>query len=48
MGQQVEDKTITHILGYPRDGSHRELKIAQEKYWRGDIDQTELKNVWNL
>lgn len=35
--------TTTHILGYPRIGEKRELKFAQEKYWRGDIDQTELK-----
>ncbi|ELN6869041.1 5-methyltetrahydropteroyltriglutamate--homocysteine S-methyltransferase [Vibrio parahaemolyticus] len=37
--------TTTHILGYPRIGEKRELKFAQEKYWRGDIDQTELKKV---
>ncbi|PQJ66588.1 5-methyltetrahydropteroyltriglutamate--homocysteine S-methyltransferase [Photobacterium angustum] len=48
MSQQVEDKTITHILGYPRVGSHRELKFAQEKYWRGDIDQSALKEVGYL
>ena len=35
----------THILGYPRIGEKRELKFALEKYWRGEIDQTELKNV---
>lgn len=38
--------TTTHILGYPRIGEKRELKFAQEKYWRGDIDQTELKKSW--
>lgn len=37
--------TITHILGYPRIGEKRELKFAQEKYWRGEIDQNELKQV---
>ncbi|EGR2795653.1 5-methyltetrahydropteroyltriglutamate--homocysteine S-methyltransferase [Vibrio navarrensis] len=37
--------TTTHILGYPRIGEKRELKFAQEKYWRGEIDQTELKKV---
>ncbi|MBG0755126.1 5-methyltetrahydropteroyltriglutamate--homocysteine S-methyltransferase [Vibrio cidicii] len=37
--------TTTHILGYPRIGEKRELKFAQEKYWRGEIDQTELKQV---
>ncbi|SMY38144.1 5-methyltetrahydropteroyltriglutamate--homocysteine methyltransferase [Photobacterium malacitanum] len=38
-------KTVTHILGYPRIGSQRELKFAQERYWRGEIDQSQLKNV---
>ncbi len=37
--------TTTHILGYPRIGEKRELKFAQEKYWRGEIDQAELKKV---
>ncbi|PMH46624.1 5-methyltetrahydropteroyltriglutamate--homocysteine S-methyltransferase [Vibrio sp. 10N.286.49.B3] len=38
-------KTTTHILGYPRIGEKRELKFALEKYWRGDIDQAELKSI---
>ena len=37
--------TTTHILGYPRIGEKRELKFALEKYWRGEIDQAELKQV---
>ncbi|UYI46074.1 5-methyltetrahydropteroyltriglutamate--homocysteine S-methyltransferase [Vibrio natriegens] len=37
--------TITHILGYPRIGEKRELKFAQEKYWRGEIDQAQLLQV---
>lgn len=37
--------TTTHILGYPRIGEKREIKFAQEKYWRGEIDQNELKQV---
>ncbi|WEM43480.1 5-methyltetrahydropteroyltriglutamate--homocysteine S-methyltransferase [Photobacterium sp. DA100] len=41
-------KTTTHILGYPRIGSQRELKFAQEKYWRGDISQAELNEVGSL
>ena len=41
-------KTVTHILGYPRIGSQRELKFALEKYWRGEIDQKELKEVGSL
>ena len=35
----------THILGYPRIGEKRELKFALEKYWRGEIDQAQLKSV---
>ena len=37
--------TTTHILGYPRIGEKRELKFALEKYWRGEINQAELKKV---
>lgn len=37
--------TTTHILGYPRIGEKRELKFALEKYWRGEIDQKQLKQV---
>lgn len=29
----------THILGYPRIGAKRELKFAQESYWKGDSSQ---------
>lgn len=36
---------ITHNLGFPRIGGDRELKKAQEAYWRGDITQTELEQV---
>ncbi|QXP45014.1 5-methyltetrahydropteroyltriglutamate--homocysteine S-methyltransferase [Shewanella eurypsychrophilus] len=32
-------------LGFPRIGRQRELKFAQEKYWRGEISQAELKLV---
>ena len=32
-------------LGFPRIGRQRELKFAQEKYWRGEISQAELKQV---
>ena len=31
-----------HNLGFPRIGAKRELKFALEKYWRGDISQTEF------
>ncbi len=36
---------ITHNLGFPRIGADRELKKAQEAYWRGDITQVELENA---
>ncbi|MFP3595116.1 5-methyltetrahydropteroyltriglutamate--homocysteine S-methyltransferase [Chryseobacterium sp. SIMBA_029] len=32
----------THILGYPRIGSHRELKKACEQYWSGKTTLTDL------
>ncbi|MBC9944543.1 5-methyltetrahydropteroyltriglutamate--homocysteine S-methyltransferase [Leucobacter sp. cx-328] len=31
------------ILGYPRIGRERELKRAVESFWKGDIDQAELR-----
>jgi 5-methyltetrahydropteroyltriglutamate--homocysteine methyltransferase len=33
---------ITHNLGYPRIGAHRELKKACEQYWSGKSTQKEL------
>ncbi|MBL4828658.1 MAG: 5-methyltetrahydropteroyltriglutamate--homocysteine S-methyltransferase [Aliivibrio sp.] len=41
-------KTTTHILGYPRVGSQRELKFTLEKYWRGEIEKQELLEVGSL
>jgi 5-methyltetrahydropteroyltriglutamate--homocysteine methyltransferase len=35
----------THNLGYPRIGSHRELKKACEQYWAGKIPVEELVNT---
>ncbi|MDL1914298.1 MAG: 5-methyltetrahydropteroyltriglutamate--homocysteine S-methyltransferase [Bergeyella sp.] len=35
----------THILGYPRIGSERELKKASERYWSGKISRDELIEV---
>lgn len=35
----------THILGYPRIGSNRELKKACEQYWLGKITLDELLDV---
>jgi 5-methyltetrahydropteroyltriglutamate--homocysteine methyltransferase len=35
----------THILGFPRIGAQRELKFAQEAFWRGEIDEAQLQTV---
>lgn len=37
----------THLLGYPRIGSKRELKKACEQYWSGKITSDELLEVGN-
>ncbi|WP_075433643.1 5-methyltetrahydropteroyltriglutamate--homocysteine S-methyltransferase [Buchnera aphidicola] len=34
-----------HILGFPRIGLHRELKIAQEKYWSKKITLSDLLSI---
>ena len=35
----------TSIIGYPRIGSQRELKIAEEKYFKGEISLEELGKI---
>jgi len=35
----------THNLGFPRIGSHRQLKFALESYWKGTIDEAELQEL---
>ena len=35
----------THLLGFPRIGAHRELKFAQESFWRGESDEASLREV---
>ncbi len=35
----------THNLGFPRIGGDRELKKAQEAYWRGEIDLAQLEQI---
>lgn len=35
----------THNLGYPRIGSKRELKKANESYWKGDLTQEQLLKI---
>lgn len=34
--------TVSHTLGFPRIGLHRELKKAQDSYWAGNIKQQQL------
>lgn len=36
---------LAHVLGVPRIGPNRELKFAQEAFWRGDIDEGALRSV---
>ena len=33
----------THILGFPRIGAQRELKFAQEAFWRGEQSESTLR-----
>jgi 5-methyltetrahydropteroyltriglutamate--homocysteine methyltransferase len=35
----------THIPGFPRIGAQRELKFAQESFWRGESDEQSLRGV---
>jgi 5-methyltetrahydropteroyltriglutamate--homocysteine methyltransferase len=35
----------SHTLGFPRIGAHRELKLALERHWRGEIDLPALEAV---
>lgn len=35
----------THISGFPRIGARRELKFAQESFWRGESDDLYLRGV---
>jgi len=35
---------IAHNLGFPRIGLNRDLKWALERYWKNEIDQTDLEN----
>lgn len=34
----------TNTLGYPRIGDHRELKRACEKFWKGEISESQLRD----
>ena len=35
----------THVLGFPRIGARRELKFAQEAFWRGETSETALRET---
>ena len=35
----------SHTLGYPRMGLQRELKVALERHWRGDISEQQLEET---
>lgn len=37
--------TIFHLSGFPRVGAKRELKFAQERYWRGEIAEQDLLDI---
>ncbi|MFZ6657789.1 5-methyltetrahydropteroyltriglutamate--homocysteine S-methyltransferase [Undibacterium sp. TJN19] len=37
--------TSAHILGFPRIGAQRELKFAQEAYWRGEVSEATLRDT---
>lgn len=35
----------TAVIGFPRIGELRELKFISEKYFRGEVEQQELKEA---
>ncbi|MEW6613240.1 MAG: 5-methyltetrahydropteroyltriglutamate--homocysteine S-methyltransferase [Pseudomonadota bacterium] len=37
--------TLTHNLGFPRIGQRRELKKALESFWKGEIDESTLRET---
>lgn len=37
--------TTFHVAGFPRVGAKRELKFAQERYWRGEIAEQDLLEI---
>jgi 5-methyltetrahydropteroyltriglutamate--homocysteine methyltransferase len=38
----------THILGFPRTGAQRELKLAVEAVWRGERDEESLREAGRM
>jgi 5-methyltetrahydropteroyltriglutamate--homocysteine methyltransferase len=39
---QLQTKSRLHNLGFPRIGARRELKFAQEAFWKGEKSEAEL------
>ncbi|WP_301098598.1 5-methyltetrahydropteroyltriglutamate--homocysteine S-methyltransferase, partial [Otariodibacter sp.] len=37
--------TTLHTLGFPRVGAKRELKFAQERYWRKELSESDLLDI---
>lgn len=37
--------TTFHVLGFPRVGAKRELKFAQERYWRKELAEQDLLDL---
>ncbi|OBX07122.1 5-methyltetrahydropteroyltriglutamate--homocysteine S-methyltransferase [Gallibacterium genomosp. 3] len=40
--------TVFHLAGFPRVGAKRELKFAQERYWRKELSEQDLLTVAKL
>ncbi|HEX4540882.1 MAG TPA: 5-methyltetrahydropteroyltriglutamate--homocysteine S-methyltransferase [Acidimicrobiales bacterium] len=36
---------LSNVSGFPRIGDHRELKVATERYWNGEVSEDELRRV---
>ena len=43
--ERLDTMVTTHNLGFPRIGAKRELKFAQESYWKGQSSRDELTAV---
>jgi 5-methyltetrahydropteroyltriglutamate--homocysteine methyltransferase len=42
---EIYHMALSHSLGFPRIGRDRELKKAQEAFWKGELDEAELRAV---
>ena len=40
--QSPVSQLVSHTLGFPRIGAQRELKTAQETYWKGELSKDKL------